>query len=128
MSRVLVDTAAWIDYFAGKKNSGAIDDFIQENVICINDLILAELIPSIRMSRAFELVSLLRAVSKIPLSIDWAGIIEMQITNKKNGINNVGIPDLIIVQNVMQNNLDLLSPDRHFKLMSPVFKFKHLNL
>jgi predicted nucleic acid-binding protein len=126
MSKVLVDTAAWIDYFAGKKNSGAIDGFIQENVICINDLILAELVPSIRMNKAFELVSLLQAVSKIPLSIDWAAIIEMQITNKKNGINNVGIPDLIIVQNVMQNDLELCSPDRHFKLMSKLFHFRLL--
>ena len=124
MSRILVDTAAWIDYFAGKKSAGAIDDFIEENVICSNDLILAELLPSIRLKGASALVSLLLAVLKIPLAIDWAEIIEMQVINKENGINKVGIPDLIIVQNVIQNDLELCSPDRHFKLMSPLFRFK----
>jgi predicted nucleic acid-binding protein len=124
VSKVLVDTAAWINYFAGKKNSGMIDDFIQENVICINDLILAELVPSIRLNKAFELVFMLQAIEKIPLAIDWDELIEMQMVNSKNGINKVGLPDLIIVQNVMQNDLELWSPDRHFKLMSPLFKFK----
>lgn len=126
MSKVLVDTAAWIDYFAGRKKSGAIDDFIQENVICINDLILAELVPSIRLNKAFELVSMLQAIEKIPLAIDWDDLIEMQMVNSKHGINKVGLPDLIIVQNVRQNNLELCSPDRHFKLMRPLFHFKLL--
>lgn len=124
MSRVLVDTAAWIDYFNGTKSAAGIDELIAENLVCINDLILAELLPSIRLYGEHDLASMLLAVANIPLSIDWGEIVEVQIINKRRGINKVGIPDLIVMQNVMQNNLELWSPDRHFKLMSAVFKFK----
>jgi len=51
-------------------------------------------------------------------------MIDYQILNLKHGINKVGIPDLIIVQNVLKNNLELFSFDAHFKLMQKHFKFK----
>jgi predicted nucleic acid-binding protein len=128
MSKVLVDSAAWIDYFAGKKNSETLDPLIEENLICVNDLILAELLPSIRVRKAFELASMLKAVEKIPLTINWDEIVKMQVLNQKRGINKVGLPDLIIVQNVVMNNLDLYSPDRHFRLMRELFGFKLISV
>ena len=128
MSKVLVDSAAWIDYFAGKKNTSGLDALIEENLICVNDLILAELLPSIRLQKAFELASMLKAIEKIPLTIDWDEIIEMQVLNQKHGINKVGLPDLIIVQNVIKNNLELCSPDHHFRLMRELFGFKLISL
>lgn len=121
MSGVLVDTAAWIDYFAGGKNTADLDTFIGMNAVCTNDLILAELLPSILFHKSSELAALLKAVEKIPLNIDWNELVEMQIVCRKHGINKIGIPDLIIVQNVMQNDLELYSPDRHFRLMSTLF-------
>ena len=42
---VLVDTSVWIDYFRGGDKSGKLDFMIDENIIVINDLILAELVP-----------------------------------------------------------------------------------
>ncbi len=42
----------------------------------------------------------------------------MQITCLKNGIHGIGIPDLMIAQNAMQNDLQLLARDRHFALLS----------
>jgi predicted nucleic acid-binding protein len=35
----------------------------------------------------------------------------------KNGLNGIGIPDLIIAQNAKQNNCEIYSFDSHFKLM-----------
>ena len=32
----------------------------------------------------------------------------------KNGINGIGIPDLIIAQNAKQNNCPIYSLDKHF--------------
>lgn len=37
--------------------------------------------------------------------------------NLKNGINKVGIPDLIIIQQVVDQKISLFSFDKHFKLM-----------
>ncbi len=48
----------------------------------------------------------------------------MQTQNLKNGINKVGIPDLIIAQNVIDNNLELYTFDHHFKLMSTLHGFR----
>jgi len=42
--------------------------------------------------------------------------------NLQNGINNVGIPDLIILQQVIGQKISLFSFDKHFKLMQ-----NHLN-
>ncbi len=41
----------------------------------------------------------------------------------RNGINKVGIADLIIVQNARDHNLYLYSLDKHFELMSRYIKF-----
>jgi predicted nucleic acid-binding protein len=39
------------------------------------------------------------------------------VTCLRNGINKVGIPDLIIAQFALQNNLSLFSLDKHFQLL-----------
>jgi len=42
---VLVDTSVWIDYLRNGKKSEKVDFLIDENIVAINDLILAELVP-----------------------------------------------------------------------------------
>ena len=122
--RILVDCSIWIDYFRGGNNSEALDSFIDENLICMNHLILSELIPTLRIIKENKLVNLLTEVSKIPLNINWNQIIEYQTLCLKNGINKVGIPDLIIVDNALQNDLVLYSIDKHFKLISKYIALK----
>lgn len=51
----------------------------------------------------------------------FKGFIDMQTQNITNGINKVGIPDLIIAQNAINNNLLLFSFDKHFSLMRDLF-------
>jgi predicted nucleic acid-binding protein len=125
MTKILVDSSVWIDYFNGNNpKANILSDLIDNNAICINDLILAELIPSIKNTGEPDLADLLTSVSNIKISIDWQDIIKMQTTNLKNGCTKIGIPDLIILQNVMQNDLLLFSFDSHFKSMQPFHKFK----
>ena len=123
MSLVLVDSSVWIDYFKGS-GSDELNDLIDKNQICTNEIILSELLPILLHKKQTELVSLLKHISVIDLKINWEEIINYQITNLKKGINQVGIPDLIIVQNLIQNSLVLFSKDKHFKLMSKEFKFR----
>ena len=119
---ILVDSSVWIDYFRSGKNSGILDRFIDQNVICINDLILAELIPFLKIKRQTRVIKLLKDISKIPINIDWNNIIDYQTICLQNGINKVGIPDLIILDNIIQNDLMLFSLDKHFDLIQ-----KHIN-
>jgi predicted nucleic acid-binding protein len=115
---VLVDTSVWVDYFRGAGQTEGVDRLIEENLVVTNDLILAELIPPLLQRKEKSLVALLREIKTHPVAIDWADIIQMQITCLQNGINGVGIPDLIIAQNAIQNHLQLLAYDKHFALMS----------
>jgi predicted nucleic acid-binding protein len=36
--KILVDSSVWIDYFRGGNDSDILNAFIDENVICINQL------------------------------------------------------------------------------------------
>lgn len=64
-----------------------------------------------------SLVNLLRSIEKIKIDINWDDIIRMQTINLKNGLNRVGIPDLIIAQNSIQNQVRFFSFDKHFEIM-----------
>jgi predicted nucleic acid-binding protein len=115
---VLVDTSIWIEYFRSGNDSEKLDFLIDENLIVINDLILAELVPSLRVRNQRKIVSLLRNINKLELSISWDQIIEFQFKCLKNGLNGIGIPDLIVAQNAKQNQCTIYSLDNHFELMN----------
>ena len=116
--KVLVDSSVWVAYFRGTRELPALDWLIEEDLVVTNDLILAELLPALLVRGERRLAASLRDVERIPLTLDWAGIIEMQLICLRNGINKVGIPDLIIAQHARQNDLCLFSLDKHFELLS----------
>ena len=121
---VLVDTSIWIDYFREGKNSSGLEVLIDENIIVINEIILAELIPYLKIKQQTNVIKLLNEVSKTPLDIKWEEIIQLQIKCLKSGANGIGIPDLIIAQNARQNGCEIYSLDKHFKLLNKVLKIK----
>jgi predicted nucleic acid-binding protein len=115
--QILVDSSIWIDYFRDGTNSSRLDYLIDENILVINDLILAELVPFLRIKNQREIIILLNSISKLDLVIGWEQIIDYQLRCLKQGINGVGLPDLIIAQNAIQNHCEIYSLDNHFKLM-----------
>ena len=115
--QVLVDSSVWIDYFRGGGNSDKLDFLIDENILVINDLILAELIPFLRIKNQYNLIDLLNFVERLNLKIDWEQIIDFQHRCLRRGINGIAIPDLIIAQNALQNHCEIYSLDQHFELM-----------
>ncbi len=121
--RILVDSSVWIDYFKGGVHSQLLDRLIENNSICINNLILAELIPFIKIKKQTSLINLLYSVSNIPLYIQWQKIIDYQSLCLKNGVNGIGIPDLILVDNVIQNGLSLYTLDKHFSAINKFVEF-----
>jgi len=126
MKNVLVDSSVWIDYFKGGKNIDVnlFEKLADNNQIVTNQLILAELIPSLTLKNETEVIDILKTIDCISLAINWVEIIRFQSINLKNGINKVGIPDLIIIQNVLQNDLTLFSLDKHLYLMEKFHKYK----
>jgi predicted nucleic acid-binding protein len=120
--QALVDSSVWIDYFRGGGNSDKLDYFIDENILVINDLILAELVPFLRIKNQRKLVSLLGSVDKLAMNIDWAQIIDFQYKCLKKGINGIGIPNLIIAQNALQHHCEIYTLDQHFDLLKKPLK------
>lgn len=118
---ILVDTSVWIDYFRNGSTADALDKLIESDMICINDVILSELLPSINQRHEEELKELLLSFPKLQMKIDWNEIVFMQTKNLHNGINKVGLPDLMIAQNAIQNNVTLFSCDKHFQLIKNLF-------
>ena len=121
---VLVDTSMWIEYFRTGNNSEKLDFLIDENLIVINDLILADLVPFLKVRNQQKIVELLYNINKLELSTDWGQIIEFQFKCLKNGLNGIGIPDLIVAQNAKQNHCEIYSLDNHFKLMKDILRLQ----
>lgn len=121
-SPILVDSSVWIDFFKSEKPS-MLDRYLDENLVSINDIILTELLPRLLLDRKQVIVEGLTSLNKIPLNIDWDLVRHYQFLNLKNGISRVGIPDLIILQQVVEQKLTLFSYDKHFSLMRQFLKF-----
>jgi predicted nucleic acid-binding protein len=124
---VLVDTSIWIEYFRSGNNSEKLDFLIDENLIVINDLILAELVPFLKVRNQRKIVILLYNINRLELSINWDQIIEFQFKCLKNGLNGIGIPDLIVAQNAKQNRCKIYSLDNHFSLMEDILELQLLD-
>jgi len=124
---VIVDTSAWIEYFRSGSNSIKLDFLIDEDLIVINDLILAELVPFLKIQNQKNIIKLLFNIKKLDLTLNWDQIIEFQFNCLKNGLNGIGIPDLIVAQNAKQNRCQIYSFDNHFRLMKDILGLRLLD-
>jgi predicted nucleic acid-binding protein len=120
---VLVDSSVWISFFKGEEQSKRLLDLINTNSVCINELILSELLPSIVHKKETDLQLLLKEITRIEIKIKWDKIRDIQIKNLKNGINNVGLSDIIIVQNVIDHKIPIFTFDKHFLIMKKLHGF-----
>jgi predicted nucleic acid-binding protein len=124
---VIVDTSVWIEYFRSGSNSTKLDFLIDEDLIVINDLILAELVPFLKIQNQKNIIKLLFNIKKLDLTLNWDQIIEFQFNCLKNGLNGIGIPDLIVAQNAKQNRCQIYSFDNHFRLMKDILGLRLLD-
>ncbi|MDF3821822.1 PIN domain-containing protein [Leptospira sp. 96542] len=129
MNQIILDSSVWIEYFrhSDSKISTEVDKLIDLGNIYTNELILTEIIPFLKLKKQFQLIQIMESIECFDMSIDWLQIKEMQFINLKNGINKIGIPDLLILQNTLQNQCSLFTLDKHFKLMSKFHKIHLYN-
>ncbi len=120
--RILVDSSVWIDYFCSGEQSSHLDLLIDENLLAVNDIILAELVPFLKIRKQRKAIHLLNEVYRHPLQIDWEELIRFQVRCLQTGTNGIGLPDLIIAQNAKQNRSAIYSLDNHFRLLGPIIR------
>ena len=122
MNDVIVDTSVWVSYFrgdkAGKRAADALEYLLAGDEAVVNAVILSELLPFMIVRGEKNCADAVSAVRSLKLEIDWEGIRTLQETCLRNGINKVGIPDLIIAQQAMSLNIPIFSLDGHFPLMT----------
>jgi predicted nucleic acid-binding protein len=114
---VIVDTSVWIDYFRSGSHSEKLDFLLDENLVIINDLILSELLPLLLLRNEKKVVNLLKMIKCYTIKPNWPEIIDYQVLCLKSGANGIGIPDLLIAQNCIQNDTPIYSLDKHFTFM-----------
>ena len=117
---IIVDTSIWVDYFRDGSHAPALEFLIDENLLVTNDLILAELVPFLKIRKQEKLISLLRKIRRFAVIPDWEQLIRFQYQCLRQGVNGIGIPDLIIAQNALYNDCRIFSLDRHFVLLGNV--------
>ena len=105
-------------------NFDKLDFLIDENLVATNDLILAELIPFLKIRNQKKLINLLCKISKLEIVVNWKKILDYQYKCLKKGLNGIGIPDLIIAQNAIQNHCSIYSLDNHFNLVENILNIK----
>ncbi len=122
--QVLVDSSIWIDYFKDGRRSEKLDYLIDENIVVTNDLILAELIPFLRIRNQRKIVGLMETIRKLSMDIVWDEIIEYQYMCLKKGVNGIGLPDLVIAQNAKQHHAEIYTLDGHFTMMKNILELE----
>jgi hypothetical protein len=70
------------------------------------------------------IIYLLYKINKYEIVVNWGQIIDYQYSCLKKGLNGIGIPDLIIVQNAKQNHCSIYSLDNHFNLMESILNIR----
>jgi len=117
-SYVLIDSSVWIDFFKGNEKVAFISDILLADFACTNEVVLTELLPSMRVKKEENLIKLMKQVRKFDMEIDWPQLRNIQSINLQNGNNKVPLTDIMIAQNCIQNDLKLLTTDKHFMKMA----------
>ena len=128
MQGVMVDSSVWVSYFRGGEGSDsvadAVDYLLAGDEVIVDEIILTELIPFMRIRGEAEAENALLALANPPMEIDWPQLRQWQEQCLRSGINKVGIPDLIIAQHAKNMDVPLFSLDRHFPLIAPICGLK----
>ncbi len=116
-NNIFIDTCIWIDYFRGRNHllCNKLDQLIMDNLACCNGIVLAELLYGARGENESQTLSsamqALTIYSDTPRICMQAGHIGAKL--RKHGIT-IPLTDCIIAAQCLDNDLSILSLDRHF--------------
>jgi hypothetical protein len=123
MSRILVDSSIWIEFFRRPDSpvSLVLDHLLAHRLVCTTGLIKAEVVPGARSPRDFRrLRSLFDALPLAPERDGfWSHLIRFRRRLQTKGIIGIGIPDLIIATVAIQNRKLVFTSDEDFLRMIP---------
>ena len=123
MSRILVDSSIWIEFFRrpDAPASQLLDHLLAHRLVCTTGLIKAEVVPGARSPRDFRR---LRALfDALPLAPEgegfWSHLVRFRHRLLMRGVLDIGIPDLIVATVAIQNRKLVFTLDEDFPRMVP---------
>jgi len=123
MSRVLVDSSIWVEFFRRPDAAASLvlDDLLAHRLVCTTGVIKAEVVPGARSPKEFRR---LRALfDGLPLAPEregfWAHLVRFRRRLHSKGILGIGIPDLIVATVAIQNRKLVFTADEDFPRMAP---------
>jgi predicted nucleic acid-binding protein len=123
MSRVLVDSSIWIEFFRRPETpvSLVLDHLLAHRLVCTTGLVKAEVVPGARSAKDFRrLRSLFDALPVAPERDGfWSHVVRFRYRLNRNGVLGIGIPDLIVATVAIQNRKLVFSLDEDFPKMVP---------
>ena len=123
MSRVLVDSSVWIEFFRRRDApvSLVLDQLLAHRLVCTTGLVKAEVVPGSRSPRDFRrLRSLFDALPQAPERGGfWAHLVRFRYRLQTKGVLGIGIPDLIVATVAIQNRKLVFTTDEDFVRMTP---------
>ena len=123
MSRILVDSSIWIEFFRRPEAPASVilDHLLAHRLVCTTGLVKAEVIPGAQSAREFRRLRLL--FDSLPLAPEregfWTHLTRFRYRLHLKGVLGVGIPDLIIATVAIQNRKLVFTADEDFPRMVP---------
>ncbi len=124
MKGLVVDTSAWIDFFAGR-DEPLLEDALASGAIVLPPIVVAELVSGARREdqrRAIADLLLSFLVHETPLD-HWIRVGELRRSLKDQGLT-VSTPDAHVAQCALERDAALLSHDRIFVRIAEVTELK----
>lgn len=115
MSGFVVDTSAWVDFFAGRPVQG-LAEALESGVVALPPVVVAELVSGARREDQRRAVADLMAdlpICETPLA-HWIAVGELRRTAAEEGIA-VSTPDAHVARCALDRGAILLSRDRVFE-------------
>jgi predicted nucleic acid-binding protein len=129
--RVLVDTSAWIDFFRKKDPAlhHLVATLLREARALGTGVVALELLRGAKTAKELiyvsELFETIEIVDQLPSTYRDAGKMGYKLAREGHTLSVV---DLLIAQLAIENELQLLSLDKHFPIIAETFPLKLLFL
>ena len=122
--KILADSCVVIEFLEGNPGYSFIQDLFDSGSLYINEVILTELLPTMIANEIYAVADFTNKLPKVPMNINWKEIRDYQTILMKNGHSRIGIPDLLIAQNCIQNDIQVISCDKHFQTLAKFLPLK----
>ena len=114
MSKILVDTSVWIDFFSGKIFVEAINELLSRGLVATCGVVKSEFLPFLKRERD----STVRFFSRFDqLSFPetlWDEVVVLQRSILSSGENRLALPDLMITALCLHHDCPLFTKDKDF--------------